>query len=288
MCASPHACTRRPECGVRGEIGGHDPGRTAEEAERRYRPCARSAGPAARAADRLRWRASAAIGSGRSSAAAMHSVACAAPQCAGRARRRCVRRRSEDSVFRPRSWRDTRPRPSLEIVAAPARIRPGRWKPRRGLRADSGVVMLCVDGSDLAARGGGRGLRARARPSGRPLVVTVIEASDESLVTRRRTLRWGHVGRGALRTRRPRSRPRAARLSDAAAAALGIDAARDPCRARRPGPALCALAARAFRACDRAWARAAGAGSSALLLGSVSDYLVRNAPCPVVITGATS
>jgi nucleotide-binding universal stress UspA family protein len=73
---------------------------------------------------------------------------------------------------------------------------------------------------------------------------------------------------------------------DAAAAALGLPAGQTLILHGAPGMAICDYAA------ERS-ARAIVIGSrdhgriKRALLGSVSDYVVRNSPCPVVITGPT-
>jgi nucleotide-binding universal stress UspA family protein len=151
--------------------------------------------------------------------------------------------------------------------------------------SDAAVIMLCVDGSDLSTNAVAAGLEL-VRSSGRPLVVTVVEASDESLVTG-----GGHFGgvmsAEELSERDTELEAEGRAVAEHAAAALGIDGAEIRVVRGDPGPALCALAAEVSARALVVGSRGRG-GIKRALLGSVSDYLVRNAPCPVVITGPTT
>ena len=151
--------------------------------------------------------------------------------------------------------------------------------------SNAGVIVLCVDGSDLATKSVATGFEL-VRAAGPPLVVTVVEASDESLVTG-----GGHFG-GVMSAEELSERDTVLEaegrtVAEQAAAALGIDAAEIRVVRGDPGPALCALAAEVSARALVVGSRGRG-GIKRALLGSVSDYLVRNAPCPVVITGPTS
>jgi nucleotide-binding universal stress UspA family protein len=72
--------------------------------------------------------------------------------------------------------------------------------------------------------------------------------------------------------------------AEAAAAALGLTNAEITIVRGDPGVALCDLATREKARAIVMGSRGRG-GIKRALLGSVSDYVVRNAPCPVVITG---
>jgi nucleotide-binding universal stress UspA family protein len=147
------------------------------------------------------------------------------------------------------------------------------------------VIVLCVDGSDRATEAVATGFEL-VRDGGRPLVVTVIEASDEALVSG-----GGHFG-GVMSPEELEARDEALEaegraIAQQAATALGLDAGDIRVVRGEPGAALCALATELSARALVMGSRGRG-GLKRALLGSVSDYVVRNAPCPVVITGATS
>jgi nucleotide-binding universal stress UspA family protein len=151
--------------------------------------------------------------------------------------------------------------------------------------AAESVIVLCVDGSDRATEAVATGFEL-VRTVGRPLVVTVIEASDESLVSG-----GGHFGgvlsREELEARDEALEAEARATAEQAAVTLGIDAPDIRVVRGEPGAALCALAGESSARAIVMGSRGRG-GLKRALLGSVSDYVVRNAPCPVIITGATS
>ena len=146
------------------------------------------------------------------------------------------------------------------------------------------VIVLCIDGSDFATSAVGTGFEL-VRAAGDPLVVTVIDAIDESLVTG-----GGHFGgvmsHAELSERDAGLEAEGVAAAQHAAAAMGIPDAEIRVVRGDPGPALCALATELSASALVVGSRGHG-GIKRALLGSVSDYLVRNAPCPVVITGPT-
>ena len=150
---------------------------------------------------------------------------------------------------------------------------------------DEDVIVLCVDGSDRATEAVATGFEL-VRATGQPLVVTVIEASDDSLVSG-----GGHFGgvmsEDDLAARDDVLQAEGREIAERAAATLGINTADVRVIRGEPGPALCALAKELSARAIVMGTRGNG-GLKRAFLGSVSDYLVRNAPCPVVITGATS
>ena len=144
------------------------------------------------------------------------------------------------------------------------------------------TVLLCVDGSDAAVDAVACGL-ALLRSAGRVLVVTVVEESDPMLVTG-----TGLAG-GVI------SSEEYAELDRTAAAEGWATTERDAARLEigdpeihvlrgSPGPALCSFAREVHAQAIVMGSRGRG-GVKRALLGSVSDHVVRNAPCPVVITG---
>jgi nucleotide-binding universal stress UspA family protein len=144
------------------------------------------------------------------------------------------------------------------------------------------VVLLCTDGSDLAVQALAAGFGVLAAAD-RTVVATVTEPFDLSLVT-------GVSGfGGGIMTAEQHDDEVAARAAAAreavqsTTAALGLDGAETLVVEGDPGPALCDLAA-TLRASVLVAGTHGRGGLRRALLGSVSDHLVRNAPCPVLVT----
>jgi nucleotide-binding universal stress UspA family protein len=147
------------------------------------------------------------------------------------------------------------------------------------------TVLLCVDGSEAAEHAvrDGFGLLA---PVQRTVVVIVVEASDPTLVTG-----TGMAG-GVISAEEYEELDREAAqdgwdTAEHAAKELGV---RDPeihVLRGAPGESLCSLA-RALNARAIVMGSRGRGSIKRAFLGSVSDHVVRNAPCPVVITGPAS
>jgi nucleotide-binding universal stress UspA family protein len=146
----------------------------------------------------------------------------------------------------------------------------------------AGVVLLCTDGSDVAGRAIEAG-RAVLGPIDRAIVVTVIEDLDPMLVTDA----GGHAGPtlspDELASMQEKARADGEASVRAAADALAIGEVETRVLEGRPGPALCSFAEE--MAADTIVLGTRGRGRiKRALLGSVADYVVRNAPCPVLVT----
>jgi nucleotide-binding universal stress UspA family protein len=146
------------------------------------------------------------------------------------------------------------------------------------------TVVLCTDGSDAAISALRTGL-ALLQPADRTVVVTVVEPGDAMLVSgtgfaggvmsseQYDELHRAHVAEGREITERTRSD-------------LGLEDAEVLVLEGGAGPTLCAFAGQVAARALVMGSRGRG-GIKRALLGSVSDYVVRNAPCPVVITSVT-
>ena len=114
------------------------------------------------------------------------------------------------------------------------------------------------------------------------LLVTVVDHGDESLVS-------GTGMAGGVMTDAEFDEMEKARLGEAqgdlsrAAEALGLGSAETLVLRGEPARALCDLATDRGARAIVLGTRGRG-GVKRALLGSVSDHVVRNAPCPVVIT----
>jgi nucleotide-binding universal stress UspA family protein len=147
----------------------------------------------------------------------------------------------------------------------------------------TGTVVLAADGSDLALQAVVAGIALLAPPE-RVVVVTVIEADDESLV-----MGGGHAG-GVMSPQefdayRMQLEVDGHAVVEQAAAELAVGNVELLVRRGDPGPAICDLASE-FSADAIVMGSRGRGGIKRALLGSVSDYVVRNAPCTVIVTRA--
>lgn len=145
-----------------------------------------------------------------------------------------------------------------------------------------GPALLCTDGSDLSVQALAAGLVV-LDPGLAPVVVTVIEPSDPTLVT-------GTGFAGGVMTPRDLAAMDEARRAEATdtltrvVARLDLDGtAGTRIVEGSPGQAICALADETGAAVVVIGSRGRS-GLQRAVLGSVSDHVVRHAPCPVVVT----
>jgi nucleotide-binding universal stress UspA family protein len=149
------------------------------------------------------------------------------------------------------------------------------------------TLLVGTDGSELAIAAGEAGL-AILKPGDRVLVVSVADGPDPSLAEDA----TGHAS-ASLTPDQLDEQNREARDRGRAAAEATISAMRERGTLPEgvealvldgePGPALCKLAHDEGAGAIIVGSRGRG-GIKRAFLGSVSDYVVRNAPCPVVVT----
>ena len=152
------------------------------------------------------------------------------------------------------------------------------------------IFIVATDGSDLAIRAGTAGL-SLTKPADRVIVVSVADVVDASLADDA----TGHASSSMTHEdveanhREVRAQARAA--VDATAQKLrSVESAGDRLEMLvidgDPGRALCHLAAEAGATALIVGSRGRG-GLKRAFLGSVSDYIVRNAPCSVIVSRDT-
>jgi nucleotide-binding universal stress UspA family protein len=148
------------------------------------------------------------------------------------------------------------------------------------------LTMLCTDGSALATEALASGLRVLA-PAERTVVVTVVEPVDASLLLGASGFAGGVIDEQQYAESVEAHRNAAEEILRAAVSALGLDggtAVETVAIEGDPGRALCDLAAERGATVLVAGSRGRG-GIKRAVLGSVSDHLVRNSPCPVLLSG---
>jgi nucleotide-binding universal stress UspA family protein len=145
------------------------------------------------------------------------------------------------------------------------------------------TLLLCTDGSSTALDALVAGMQV-VGPAQRVVIATVIEPGDPSLVV-------GVGMAGGVMTapefeRLEDERERGAgEALDRARSTLGLPDAETMIVTGSPGQTLCALAESLPASAIVMGTRGLG-GIRRAVLGSVSDHVVRNAPCPVLTTGA--
>ena len=144
----------------------------------------------------------------------------------------------------------------------------------------TGLVLLCTDGSEASVAG----LQAALGVLGAditPVVVTVVEPPDPSLLTGT-GMAGGTISPEAYTQIHDERTAEAASVVASVAATLGLGGARTEVLEGRPGPTLCTFAEGEGAAAIAVGTRGHG-GLRRAVLGSVSDHVVRHAPCPVIV-----
>jgi nucleotide-binding universal stress UspA family protein len=146
------------------------------------------------------------------------------------------------------------------------------------------TLLLCTDGSDRAVDALLAGMQVLG-PGGRVVIATVIEPGDPTLVT------GTGIAAGVMSVAEYEQledqRVRDARVVlDRVRSALGRPEAEATIVTGAPGPSLCDLAESLPASVIVMGTRGLG-GIRRAVLGSVSDHVVRNAPCPVLTIGAS-
>lgn len=149
------------------------------------------------------------------------------------------------------------------------------------------IIIVATDGSDLAVRAGVAGL-SLTTSADKVLVVSAADIVDPSLAEDA----TGHAS-SSMTHDEVEEDHREVRTQSQAAVERTAEALRDVEQARdrlelvvidgEPGPALCRFAAEVGASALIVGSRGRG-GLKRALLGSVSDYVVRNAPCSVIVS----
>ena len=144
------------------------------------------------------------------------------------------------------------------------------------------TILLCTDGSELAGRALAAGLAVLA-PADRVVVAIAVEPFDTTMISGVSGFGGGTMTPDQYDSQRAAERAGAEEVLREAVAALGIEGAETVVVEGEPATALCELAESLPATVMVAGSRGHG-GLKRALLGSVSDRLVRHAPCPIVLT----
>jgi nucleotide-binding universal stress UspA family protein len=144
------------------------------------------------------------------------------------------------------------------------------------------TVLLCTDGSDAAVAALAAGL-AVLGPADRIVIATVVEPGDPTLVSGTGMAAGVMSANDFEQLQRDREAGAQAAL-DRARSELGLPDAEVFAVTGSPGHTLCELAETLPASVIVMGTRGRG-GIRRAVLGSVSDHVVRNAPCPVLTTG---
>jgi nucleotide-binding universal stress UspA family protein len=143
------------------------------------------------------------------------------------------------------------------------------------------VVLLCVDGSESAIGAAATGL-ARLAPAARTIVVTVVEGGNPTLVSGVSGMAGGALTPEQLHELNEVRSEEGEAVVQAAVAALDRSGLETQVLLGEPGVELMLFAEEVGATVVVVGSRGHGAIKRALL-GSVSDHLVRHAPCPVLV-----
>jgi nucleotide-binding universal stress UspA family protein len=143
------------------------------------------------------------------------------------------------------------------------------------------VVLLCVDGSETAIGAAATGL-ARLAPAARTIVVTVVEGGNPTLVSGVSGMAGGALTPEQLHELNEVRSEEGEEVAQAAVAALDRSGLETQVLLGEPGVELMLFAEEVGATVVVVGSRGHGAIKRALL-GSVSDHLVRHAPCPVLV-----
>jgi nucleotide-binding universal stress UspA family protein len=146
------------------------------------------------------------------------------------------------------------------------------------------LVLLCTDGSELSVEALAAGV-ALIGPDARFCVVTASDGPDPMLLTGTGTA-GGVVTPEEFDRKTTAANESARSVVDATIRTLGLEGAESRVVGGGAGQAICQLASELSAAAIVIGSRGRG-GIKRAVLGSVSDHVVRHAPCPVLVTRAT-
>jgi len=150
----------------------------------------------------------------------------------------------------------------------------------------SGTIVLCTDGSELAGRALRAGL-AVLGPADRYVVVTAVQGPDPAQLFGASGMAGPTMTQAEFDAEATAAHGDGTTIVGETIAALGLRGAEGRVVEGPAGPAICALAEQLDAVALVIGSRGRG-GLKRALLGSVSDHVVRHAPCPVIVANTES
>ncbi len=152
------------------------------------------------------------------------------------------------------------------------------------------IIIVATDGSDLAIRAGVAGL-SLAKPPDKVLLVCVADVVDPSLADDATGHASSSMTHEDIEANHLEVRTQSRAAVEATAEGLReVESVRDRLELLvidgEPGPELCRLAAEVGASALIVGSRGRG-GLKRAFLGSVSDHIVRHAPCSVIVSRDT-
>lgn len=150
----------------------------------------------------------------------------------------------------------------------------------------TGTIIICADGSDLAIDAALQGLKL-LKAGDRTILLTVADSPDQAMLVGSSGFAGGTVTPETFDQLKEAGAQAAAEVLAETVAALG-DSAPGNLETQTivgsAGPAICSFAADSGASVIILGSRGHG-GIKRAVLGSVSDHVVRHAPCAVLILG---
>jgi nucleotide-binding universal stress UspA family protein len=146
------------------------------------------------------------------------------------------------------------------------------------------TTIICTDGSDGATKAATIGV-SLLRRTDRCVIATVVSEPDASLVLGDSGFAGGTMSEEEFTELNDRVQAEGEEVVRSLAGTLDIQPIETVVLQGKAGDALCTFATDASATVMVAGSRGRG-GLKRAVLGSVSDHLVRHAPCPVLVVGA--
>lgn len=147
------------------------------------------------------------------------------------------------------------------------------------------LTLVCTDGSDLADTAAAAGLRVLA-PADRTVILTVVPEPSLMLPYDASGMAGAAVSPAEYEQIRERLSEEGQSVLERTARELALPDAETRVLVGDAGRGICQLATELAATAIVIGSRGRG-GLARAVLGSVSDHVVRHAPCPVLVTHAT-
>lgn len=146
------------------------------------------------------------------------------------------------------------------------------------------TTIICTDGSEIATRAATAGLVV-LREADRLIIVTVVGTPDYAELVGDTGFAGGTMSETEFAESTQKAHEGGEETVHSLAATLGVHSAEEKVLTGDPGHALCSFAEEVSATTIVIGSHGRG-GIKRAVLGSVSDHVVRHAPCPVLVVRA--